>query len=114
MFHKKLAPKVPNKIPKNPPLCSFVSFLIVLVIPFNKILESSRACTMFIMSFISLFEIIKVVVVEPCIFFRTPSSIAEAANVIPYGAKIFFANGAPTFIKGTAAFPNNKPKNPPD
>ena len=57
------------------------------------------------MSFISLFEIIKVVVVEPCILFRTPSSIAEAANVIPYGAKIFFVNGTPNFIKGTATFP---------
>ena len=30
-FPYKLPPKVPNKTLKNPPFCSFVSFLIVLV-----------------------------------------------------------------------------------
>ena len=35
----KLAPKVPKSIPKNPPLCSLVSFSIVLVTSFNKIPE---------------------------------------------------------------------------
>ena len=42
-FPNKLAPKVPNNILKNPPFYSFVSFLIVLVTPFSKMLESSRA-----------------------------------------------------------------------
>ena len=42
-FPNKLAHKVPNNTLKNPPLGSFVSFLIVLVTPFSKILESSRA-----------------------------------------------------------------------
>ena len=37
----KLAPNVPSHILKNPPFCSFLSFLIVLVTPFNKIFESS-------------------------------------------------------------------------
>ena len=41
-FPNKLAPKVPNKILKNPPFCSFVLFYIVLVTPFNKISKSSR------------------------------------------------------------------------
>ena len=67
---------------ENPPFCSFISFLIVLVTPFNKILESSRAWTIFIMSFISSFEITKIVVPETCIFFRISASIAEAAAVI--------------------------------
>ena len=40
--------------------------------------------------FISSFEMIKVVVPEPCIFFWIPASIAEAAAVIPNGARIFF------------------------
>ena len=31
----KLAPKVPKSILKNPLLCSLVSFLIVLLTPFN-------------------------------------------------------------------------------
>ena len=42
-FPYKLAPKVPNSILKYAPFCSFVSFLIVLVSSFSKILESSRA-----------------------------------------------------------------------
>ena len=59
MFPNKVAPKVPNNIPKNLPFCCFVSFLIVLVIHFYKISESSRTWTIFIMSFISLFELLK-------------------------------------------------------
>ena len=42
------------------------------------------------MSFSSTFEIIKVVVPEPCISFSIPASIVEAAAVIPSRAKIFF------------------------
>ena len=42
-FPNKPAPKVPNNILKNRHFCSFVSFLIVLVTPFHKILEFSRA-----------------------------------------------------------------------
>ena len=38
----KLAPKVPNNKLK-PSLCSFVSFLIAFVTPFNKLPESSKA-----------------------------------------------------------------------
>ena len=43
MFPNKAAPKVANNMLKNPPFCSYVSFLIVLVTPFNKTLESARA-----------------------------------------------------------------------
>ena len=39
-FPNKLAPEVPNNIFKNPHFCSIVSFLIVLVTPFSKIIES--------------------------------------------------------------------------
>ena len=35
-FASKLDPRVPNSIDKKPPLCSFVSFLIVLVTTFKK------------------------------------------------------------------------------
>ena len=38
-FPNKLAPNIPSNILKNPPLCSLVSFSIVLVTPFNKIPE---------------------------------------------------------------------------
>ena len=114
MFPNKLAPKLPNKIPKYHYFCSFVSFLIVLVTTFNKILESSRDWTIFIMPFISSYEIVKVTTPEPCIFFWVPASIAEAAAVVPSGAKIFFAYGTATFINGPANLLNNEPKNPLD
>ena len=68
MFPNRLAPKVHNHLLKNPPFCYFALFLIVFAIPFSKKLECSRAWTIFIISFISSFETIKVVL-EPCIFF---------------------------------------------
>ena len=60
----------------------------VLVGPFSKILESSRASKILIISPISSFKNIKVVVLES-FFFLIPASIAEAAAVIPNGAKTF-------------------------
>ena len=47
-------------------------------------------------------------------FFWIPATIAEAAAVIPNGAKIFFAKGTATFINGPANLLNKDPKNPPD
>ena len=70
MFPSKPVPRIPNNFHKNPPFYTFDSFLIVLVTPSNKTLESSKAGTIFIPLFISLFDIIKVVVPEPCIFFE--------------------------------------------
>ena len=43
-------------------------------------------------------------------FFGIPVLIAEAAAVIPNGAKTFFAKGIATFINGTANLLNNDPK----
>ena len=57
-FPNKLAPNVPSNILKNPPLCSLVSFSIVLVTPFNKIPEFSNASVIFIISFMSSCSII--------------------------------------------------------
>ena len=41
------------------------------------------------MSFISSFEIIKVVVTDPCILFSVSASIVQVVAVIPNWAKIF-------------------------
>ena len=65
------------------------------------------------MSFISLFEIIKVVFTEP-FFFSIPVSIGEAAAAISHGAKAFFAKGIATFTNMPANLLNNDLKNPPD
>ena len=59
------------------------------------------------MSFLSFFEIIKVIVPEPCIFFWVPASVAEAAAVISKGGKTFFAKGFATFINGPANLLSN-------
>ena len=47
------------------------------------------------------------------ILFWIPASTAEAAAVIPNGAKIFFVKGTVTFLNGPTILLNNDPKNPP-
>ena len=61
---KTRAANVPN-IGRNPPFCSFVSFLIVSLIPFNNNLDYTSDLTTFIISTISSFEIINAVVPYP-------------------------------------------------
>ena len=70
------------------------------------------------MSFISSFEITKVVVPEPLyIFFCIPASAADATAVNPNGIKKLLANGLITFfINGNPDFnngPRSLPRNPP-
>ena len=60
-FPNKLAPKVPKNIPGNPPFYSFTSFLIVSLMSFINKSDSLSDLTIFIISFISSLEIIKVV-----------------------------------------------------
>ena len=65
------------------------------------------------MSFISSFQIIKVAVAEPSIFFCIPASAADATAVNPNGIKTLLANGLITFfINGNPVF-NNGPRNLP-
>ena len=66
------------------------------------------------MSFIYFFEIIKVVVPEPSIFFWIPVSISETAPVMPNGAKTVFTKGSAAFIDRPASLLNYGPKYPPD
>ena len=66
------------------------------------------------MSFIYAFEIIEIVVPEPCILFWIPASTAVAAAGIPNWTKKFFGNGTATYFNGPAILVNNEPKNPPD
>ena len=52
---------MPNNIPGNRLFCSFYSFLIVWLTPFIDKPDSSRDLTIFVMSFISSFKNINVV-----------------------------------------------------
>ena len=60
-FPNKLAPKVPNNIPRNPPFYYFSSFSIAYPTPFINKPDSSRDLTIFMISFISSLKIINVV-----------------------------------------------------
>ena len=116
-FSNKLAPKVPNNIPKNPPFCSFALFLIVSLTPFINKAESLRGLTIFMIAFISSLEMIKVVNADPSIFLWTAASVADAGAVNPNGSKTLLAYGLSTFpIKGNQIFnsvPKSLPKDPP-
>ena len=85
-------------------LLFFVLFLslIVLLTPFNKTFEPSKDSTNFIMSSISSFEITKVVVPEPCIFFEMLHQLLTLQLLILKVLKYFFANGVATFSNGPA------------
>ena len=64
-------------------------------------------------SFISLLDVINVVVPDPNFFLWIAVSVADAAAVNPYGIKTLLANGLSTFsITGHPVF-NNGPKSPP-
>ena len=107
----KLAPKVSNNIPRHPPICSFASFLIVSLTLFIRKKDYSKDLIIFLISFISSLEVIKVVSPGPNIFLWISVSVtaaATAAAVNPNnGIKTHLANGLSTFsIKGNPVFSN--------
>ena len=89
-FPNKLAPTVPNNISRNPILCYFASCLIVSLTPFINKSDYSSELIVSIISFISLFEIISVVIPDPKMFFWTAASVDEAPA--------FNANGVKTHL----------------
>ena len=99
-FPKKQASNVPNNIVRNLPFCSFASFVIVLLTPFISKPDYSRDLTIFMISFISLFEIINVVhfakskgcVADQNIFSWIGASAVDAAAVNPNGIKTLLGN----------------------
>ena len=93
IFSNKFAPNIPNKIPRNPHFYPFALFCIVSLTPFNDKPESSRDLTIFIMSFISSFDIICVVDPDPKIFLCIPASAVDVAAVNPNGIKTLLDNG---------------------
>ena len=70
---------------RSPPFCYFASVLIVSLTLFISKSYSSRDLTIFMISFISPFEIISVVP-EPKMFFWIASSDADAVVSNPKGS----------------------------
>ena len=67
-FPNNLAPSAPYDVPRNPHFYSFTSFSIVSLTPIIHKPASSRDLIIFMISFISSFEIISVVMLDPNIF----------------------------------------------
>ena len=63
-FPNKLAPNATNNIMRNPPFSSFASFSIVSLAPYINKLDYSRDLIIFMITFISSFEMFNVVVRE--------------------------------------------------
>ena len=106
-FSNKLTPYVLNNILRNPPFCTYSSFIIVSLTPFINKPDSSNDWTIFIMSFVSSFKIISVVIPDPIIFLLIAASVADADAVNPNGIKTLLVNGLSTstfFIKGKTIF----------
>ena len=122
----KLAPNVVNNILWNPLFYSLASLWIASLTPSGNKPEYSRDSTIAIISSISSFDFISVVVCrvedeerpDPKIFWCIPASDADAAAVNPKGIKTllaynlitFFISGRPVFNNG----PTSIPRNPPD
>ena len=80
---------MPNGMLRNSPFCSFVSFGIVSLTPFNIKLDSSKDLIILIMSSISSFDIIRVGVPESKTFSCIPASVADTVAVNPSAIKHF-------------------------
>ena len=83
--------------------------------PISK-LDILKDLTIFMIRFISLFEIINAVVPDPKIFYWIAESVADAAGVNLNGIKILLANGVCVFfINGKLDIINGlrKLRNPP-
>ena len=86
---------------------SFSFILNCSLTPFNNKPESSRALTIPIMSFISLFDVISVVVLDAKTCLCIPESAADAAAVYLKGIKTLLANALITlFINCNPIFSN--------
>ena len=66
---------------RNPLFCSLASFSIVSPTPFINKPVSSKDLIIFMISFISSFEIVSVVMSGPKIFFWIPVSVADVASL---------------------------------
>ena len=86
--------------------------------PFINTADSSRDLPFFMLSFISSFEIVCVVISDPNIFLWIAASVADAAAANPNVIKTLLANGLSTFPATGNQFFSNRPKrlsgNPPD
>ena len=94
-------------IPRNPPLCSL-----------NNKPESSRHFTIFLMSFISSFDVTSIVVPDPeapdpITFLWIPVSAAVNSNgirtLLVNCVSTFFINGKPTFSNDPRKLPQKPP-----
>ena len=121
-FPNILATNISINLLRNPPFCYVASFFVILLSSFINKPDSSWDVTIFMISFISSLEIIKVVVrkanskerktkihgwPDPKNFLWIAASVADTAAVNPNGIKTLLASGLSTFFnKGNPNFSN--------
>ena len=101
---------MPNNIPRNLPLCSFASCLIVSVTLFINKPHSSGDLTIFIKSFISSFKIINAAVPDPNNFLRINASVSDATAdkaLFAYVLSTFPTKCHPIVSNGSESLPKN-------
>ena len=105
---RRLGTKVPNNIARNPPFCSFASFLIASLMPFINSPDSTGDLIILIISFFFFWlEIINAVALDRNIFLWIAASVADAAAINANGIKMLLANGLSIYpIKGNSIFTN--------
>ena len=108
-FPNKLASKAPNNTLRNPPFSCYASFLIVLLTRFINKQDSSSDLTIFMIPFISSFQIINFVNMIQTFLMNSVS----AAAVNPNEVKTLLANGLSTFPIKRNPFFSNGPKSLP-
>ena len=85
-------------LPRTPCFCSFASFSIVSLMHFINEPYSSRDLTIFIITSISLFEIIDAVIPDSKFFFLMTAPVADGVTVNPNDIKTLLGNGVSTFF----------------
>ena len=98
-FPNKVASKVLNKFPINPPFSLFLSsFSFALLASFLNKPDSSRDLPILMIPFVFSFEIFSVAIPSPNVFLLTAASIAVVSVVNRNSIKTFLANDLVTFL----------------
>ena len=114
MLLNRLAPEVPNNIFKNPSFCSFVFFLIVLVTPFNKILDLQESEQFSLCHSFLYLKLLKLLSQNRVFSFEFLHQLLKQLLLFLMELKYFFAKRVATFINRAANLLNSHSKNPPD
>ena len=111
-FPNKLAPNVPNKVPRDSPLCSFAFFLNALLPAFINKTDSFIHLKLLIFSYLIQIFLIDASVAGAAANpngIKTPSVVLKIMVLKHLDFSKFFIKGKPVFSNGTKILPKNPP-----